>query len=860
MDGDIAKLGFQVPTTPLENAVNWLKKLAPAAKSAEDATTKLSKNSTAGFNLLGKSADTSTSALRKLGIQIGLTVAAGAGLVSMITTANSLNKALGQVSTLLPNATASMGAIEASTHAMAQMFGSDATQQANSYYQILSAGVTDVAEATDILTASNKLAIGGAAELSSTTLGLTSIMNSYAGKVKSVSEVSDTLFAAAAAGSTNIEELSSSLGQITPIASALNVNFQELVGTVAALTNGGLTTSEAIDGLRAILTSVAKPSGEAVKLSKAIGLQFNTTALAAKGLTGFIEDVVKKTGGSSDAFGILFANTRALTTSMALANQMGSKLNGVLDQVKNNAGSTDAAFNKMSATLSQRGAVAMSKIADVGTQVGEKLLEGAIPAVEALADTVSDPKFINGAIAFGTVIVKTINAITEVATAGIKALGDFANLVNAAIAAHTPQAGGGNNAAQNSVLSQIETVQTLIKQHNDPNDYWNYNADKVDYFTGRLKVLQNELAIVNAQTGNGKGWAPLMSMGSGVGLDRADHASAIATAGPASAMSSGTGDLKQPAGLEALIAQLQAGTLGQHKGLDPYTKLTLGAQQYIGTQKQMVTALGQSALATSIMQHQQDLLNQAANDNVKLTPVQTKYIGQLAVQMAEAEQQQTQLTAAFNLGKSVVSGFISDVTSGLGQGTNAWSVFESAGLNALKSIGNAIAQNAGSNIWSTLFNSATSSGGNGGWSALMGGGSSGGGGLFSWLGKLLTPSAHGNSYQGNAGLSSYTNQIVNKPTMFAKGGMGLMGENNGQSEAIVPLKRNSSGDLGVAMSGGSAGGGDVHYHDERQYSIDARGAQIGVAEQIDTMLKRYDNNLPDRLQQIRNDPRKRKAG
>ncbi len=54
-------------------------------------------------------------------------------------------------------------------------------------------------------------------------------------------------------------------------------------------------------------------------------------------------------------------------------------------------------------------------------------------------------------------------------------------------------------------------------------------------------------------------------------------------------------------------------------------------------------------------------------------------------------------------------------------------------------------------------------------------------------------------------LSSYSGQVVSKPTMFAfASGAGLMGEAG--PEAIMPLKRLSNGKLGVQASGS---GGDV---------------------------------------------------
>lgn len=71
----------------------------------------------------------------------------------------------------------------------------------------------------------------------------------------------------------------------------------------------------------------------------------------------------------------------------------------------------------------------------------------------------------------------------------------------------------------------------------------------------------------------------------------------------------------------------------------------------------------------------------------------------------------------------------------------------------------------------------------------------------------LIPSANGNVFAANDnGISRYSSQIVDRPTMFAfANGVGLMGEAG--AEAIMPLSRGPDGKLGVAAPGGGYGGG-----------------------------------------------------
>lgn len=105
----------------------------------------------------------------------------------------------------------------------------------------------------------------------------------------------------------------------------------------------------------------------------------------------------------------------------------------------------------------------------------------------------------------------------------------------------------------------------------------------------------------------------------------------------------------------------------------------------------------------------------------------------------------------------------------------------------------------------SLMNDSSAAGGEGFWGSLV----KGIGTLFS-NGSAPTANAAGGVY-ASAGLSAYRNTVVSNPTYFPfeKGGVpniGLMGERSGKPhEAIVPLTRMSSGNLGVEMKGVSSG-------------------------------------------------------
>ena len=93
-------------------------------------------------------------------------------------------------------------------------------------------------------------------------------------------------------------------------------------------------------------------------------------------------------------------------------------------------------------------------------------------------------------------------------------------------------------------------------------------------------------------------------------------------------------------------------------------------------------------------------------------------------------------------------------------------------------------------------------------------------GAADWAGNALVSlfSANGNAF-GTGGVKMFANGgVVDSPTLFSySGGTGMMGEAG--PEAIMPLKRNSQGKLGVQVSGGSSGDVSIQQH----FHISANG-------------------------------------
>ncbi|NTX58148.1 phage tail tape measure protein, partial [Myxococcus sp. CA039A] len=339
-----------------------------------------------------KAAETAESPLTRLsqglgglaGKVVGM-VAVGATLRSVSTEAMEFSTAMAQVSTLLDGSQLGMmGQLADSAKRLGAEFGRGPTDQAKALYEIMSAGAADAAKATELLAIANKLAIGGVTEVSVAADGLTSIMASYGTQLRSATEAADAMFVSAADGKTSIDAIARHIGKVAPIASQTGVSLQELLAANAALTKAGIKTETAMEGVRSILASVAKPSSEAAMLAEVLGLQYDTAALKAKGFAGFMADMKEKTGGSTELLAMLVGGVEALLPAMTLSGSAAADFAASLQHMEDSAGKTEAAFKKMAETPQMKVDQLRARFAALRVEVGEDLLNTVSPVMDGL--------------------------------------------------------------------------------------------------------------------------------------------------------------------------------------------------------------------------------------------------------------------------------------------------------------------------------------------------------------------------------------------------------------------------------------------------------------------------------------------
>lgn len=365
------------------------------------------------------------------GVGSALTAAITLPIVGVGTAAlqmsNNFENAMAKVGTIADTSSTPMETLKKQVVDLSNAVGVGVADIAEAQYQAISAGV-DTAKSVDFVSVAVKAAKGGFTDTTTAVDGLTTVLNAYGYGAEKATDISNQMMAAQNFGKTSFGDMASSIGNVIPIASSLNVSTEELFGSIAVLTKNGIATSGAITGLKAAYSNILKPSADASKTAQQLGLDFSSAHLQSVGWAGFLDEIKQKTGGNAETMAKLFGSTEALNSVMVLAGKGSSDFAKALELMGNSGDMTEEAykkmltptermnisFNKIKNSLIQFGAAlepAFNKVAEIIGMVGDRLNNLSEDQVNAIV------KFGAMAAAIGPAIVifgKTVSVVGKV--------------------------------------------------------------------------------------------------------------------------------------------------------------------------------------------------------------------------------------------------------------------------------------------------------------------------------------------------------------------------------------------------------------------------------------------------------------
>jgi len=286
-----------------------------------------------------------------------------------------------KVKTIMDESVVSFKDMKASSLDLSSQIGIDATEINESLYQVISA-TGDTANAIEMVEIAAKAGIGGFTDTAVAVDGLTSVMNSYGRTgADAMEEISDQMLIAQNVGKTTFGEMASSIGKVSPLTNALNVDTKDLFSSIAVLTKNGIQTSQAITGLKAAYSGILKPQENARKEAERLGLEFTAARLSQVGWAQFLDEISLATGGNAESMAQLFGSVEGLNSMMVLVSEQGAKdFDDAMIKMQNSAGATQSAFETMDQGLGDTLGDLKVKMENVGIKIGES----AAPYIEDL--------------------------------------------------------------------------------------------------------------------------------------------------------------------------------------------------------------------------------------------------------------------------------------------------------------------------------------------------------------------------------------------------------------------------------------------------------------------------------------------
>lgn len=308
----------------------------------KDKTTDLER----GFDKIGKSFDKFGSLAAK---SLTVPIAAGTTAFALATKkAADFDNGMREVLTLLPKlSNEGFESLKQETLAFSKELGKVPEEVVPALYQSLSAGVPRE-NVFEFLKTAGEAAIAGVAELETSVDGLTSVTNAYGTEVLNANRSSDIMFQTLKLGKTDFTQLSQSLFNVIPTASALGVKFEDIGAAIAVMTAQGTPTSVAATQIRQALVELNKEGSITDTAFREIaGKSFKEFIEQGGTLQEALQMLAEKADKSGKDISSMFSSVEAGNAALALSGKNASKFKDALDKMNNSAGATAEAFKKI---------------------------------------------------------------------------------------------------------------------------------------------------------------------------------------------------------------------------------------------------------------------------------------------------------------------------------------------------------------------------------------------------------------------------------------------------------------------------------------------------------------------------------
>jgi len=377
-------------------------------------------------------------------------------------------------------------------------------------------------DSIDAMPAVLNLAAAGAIDLGTAADIASNIMTGFGLEAKDTSKAADILAKTFTTANTDMNQLGMAMKYVAPVANALGWDMTDAATAVAKMSDAGIQGSQAGTSLRAMLLSLANPTGQTAKAFDELGISVVNSNGQFKPLPELISHISSKMEGMTDAQKTVTAaqlvGTEASAGFLALIKQGAPALQEYKTSLEQSGGTAERIAKIQQETLIGAWTQVKSAAEGLAIAIGETLLPaftavagGATALLGALSDI--DPRFISAGLAaagtaaglmiFVTNIGKVVSALSTLRLAMMANPYTLAiGAVAAAIGGLTYVMTGAKKETEEYKEVNLDTYQSLGEQSRSLEDVAN-QYDKLKAKVGfsseellRYRDLQTEIQRV----------------------------------------------------------------------------------------------------------------------------------------------------------------------------------------------------------------------------------------------------------------------------------------------------------------------------------------------------------------------------
>ena len=209
---------------------------------------------------------------------------------------------------------------------------------AEALFFVTSAGLRGK-EAIEVLEQAARAQAAGMGEAKTIADLTTSAINAYGSENLSAADATDALTEAIRLGKLEPTTMANAIGRVIPLTSAMNVEFNELAGLMAAMSKTGTPVEEAVVSIQAIMTTLLNPTREAENALSDVGLTLADLRkqVADEGVLPMLVGLKEAFDGNIESTAAMFGNVRALRGVLDL---LGPQMQGNIELLDEMADST----------------------------------------------------------------------------------------------------------------------------------------------------------------------------------------------------------------------------------------------------------------------------------------------------------------------------------------------------------------------------------------------------------------------------------------------------------------------------------------------------------------------------------------